>query len=179
MRSRCILHMSPYQEVIIFLSAWGRFPCFPFGMKNSVSFPLLKTEVSCQTDLLRSIVTLKNVSSHFFSAVDVPCPPWVWFTSTCLRCMKHSAVLCSELFESSLETHASVNQKGCSRPVHSTPHLIWVLSSLWYVTRPLTFLVCLLPEYFLELISWNRYCVTFSNLRIVMPGTPYLACKPG
>lgn len=128
---------------------------FPFGNTRAqrtyfcfhgASFPLLKTEVSCQTDLLRSIVTLKNASSHFFSAMDVPCSPWVWFTSTCLRCMNHSAVFCSELSESSPETHASVNQKGYSLSVHSTPHLIQVLSALWYVTWTQTLTVLLLSR---------------------------------
>lgn len=89
------------QEVIIFLSAWGRFSCFPFSnirarrtcfCFHGASFPLLKTEVSRQTDLLKSIVTLKNASSHFFSAMMFPVHPgsgllphaWdVWTTRLC------------------------------------------------------------------------------------------------
>lgn len=101
MRSRCILHMSPYTRSYYFPQCLRKVFLFPFGnirarrtyfCFHGASFPFLKTEVSCQTDLLRSIVTLKNASSHFFSAMMFPVHPgsgllphaWdVWTTQLC------------------------------------------------------------------------------------------------
>lgn len=160
------------QEVIIFLSAWGRFPCFhsatseheePISVSTVHLFPYWRLKCHARQ-------TYWDPLSLWRMLAAISSQPWCSLFTLGLvyfhMLEMYEPLSCVLFFESSPETHASMNQKGCSLSVHSTPHLIQVLSAQWYVTWTQTLTV------------WFLSRVTSLPSAKVFPGVDILGIDP-
>lgn len=150
MRSRCILHMSPYTRSYyfpqclrkVFHSATSEHE-EPVSVSTVHLFPYWRLKCHARQ-------TYWNPLSLWRMLAAISSQPWCSLFTLGLvyfhMLEMYEPLGCVLLFESSPETYASMNQKGCSLSVHSTPHLMQVLSAQWYVTWTQTLTVWFLSR---------------------------------
>lgn len=171
MRSRCILHMSSYTRSYYFPQCLRKVSLFPFGNIRARRTYFCFHGASFYWRLkCHARQTYWDPLSLWRMLAAISSQPWCSLFTLGLvyfhMLEMYEPLSCVLFFESSPETHASMNQKGCSLSVHSTPHLIQVLSAQWYVTWTQTLTV------------WFLSRVTSLPSAKVFPGVDILGIDP-